>query len=81
MDLLIFYAFCIVMDILSVHVSNMCSWYVMNVRLDRFNFLFFMFIRHGAIWVTMYNFGSPRVGNKRFAEVYNEVKLNSILTW
>ncbi|XP_058094942.1 uncharacterized protein LOC131240623 isoform X3 [Magnolia sinica] len=26
----------------------------------------------GAISVTMYNFGSPRVGNKRFAEVYNE---------
>lgn len=28
--------------------------------------------KHGAIRVTMYNFGSPRVGNKRFAEVYNE---------
>nr|KJB28235.1 hypothetical protein B456_005G036200 [Gossypium raimondii] len=27
----------------------------------------------GAISVTMYNFGSPRVGNRRFAEVYNEV--------
>ncbi|KAJ8530687.1 hypothetical protein K7X08_023568 [Anisodus acutangulus] len=26
----------------------------------------------GAICVTMYNFGSPRVGNKKFAEVYNE---------
>ncbi|XP_077226967.1 putative triglyceride lipase isoform X2 [Tasmannia lanceolata] len=26
----------------------------------------------GAISITMYNFGSPRVGNKRFAEVYNE---------
>ncbi|KAL2923079.1 putative feruloyl esterase A [Bienertia sinuspersici] len=26
----------------------------------------------GAISVTMYNFGSPRVGNKRFAEIYNE---------
>ncbi|KAK1314193.1 Receptor-like serine/threonine-protein kinase ALE2 [Acorus calamus] len=26
----------------------------------------------GAIYVTMYNFGSPRVGNKKFAEVYNE---------
>ncbi|KAG2727738.1 hypothetical protein I3760_01G171800 [Carya illinoinensis] len=25
----------------------------------------------GAISVTMYNFGSPRVGNKKFAEVYN----------
>nr|KJB15218.1 hypothetical protein B456_002G165300 [Gossypium raimondii] len=25
-----------------------------------------------AISVTMYNFGSPRVGNRRFAEVYNE---------
>ncbi|KAL5542467.1 hypothetical protein UlMin_010177 [Ulmus minor] len=28
--------------------------------------------KRGAISVTMYNFGSPRVGNKRFAEVYNE---------
>nr|XP_043613679.1 uncharacterized protein LOC122585619 [Erigeron canadensis] len=26
----------------------------------------------GIISVTMYNFGSPRVGNKKFAEVYNE---------
>ncbi|KAM7261367.1 hypothetical protein ACFE04_008734 [Oxalis oulophora] len=26
----------------------------------------------GAILVTMYNFGSPRVGNRRFAELYNE---------
>ncbi|XP_068653939.1 uncharacterized protein [Aristolochia californica] len=26
----------------------------------------------GAISVSMYNFGSPRVGNRRFAEVYNE---------
>lgn len=26
----------------------------------------------GVISVTMYNFGSPRVGNRRFAEVYNE---------
>ncbi|KAH6820917.1 putative triglyceride lipase [Perilla frutescens var. hirtella] len=26
----------------------------------------------GAISVTMYNFGSPRVGNRRFAEIYNE---------
>ncbi|KAK1290773.1 hypothetical protein QJS10_CPB18g01914 [Acorus calamus] len=26
----------------------------------------------GAIYVTMYNFGSPRVGNKKFAEAYNE---------
>uniref|UniRef100_A0A0E0KSN0 C2 domain-containing protein n=1 Tax=Oryza punctata TaxID=4537 RepID=A0A0E0KSN0_ORYPU len=25
----------------------------------------------GVIFVTMYNFGSPRVGNRRFAEVYN----------
>lgn len=25
----------------------------------------------------MYNFGSPRVGNKRFADVYNEVKDNT----
>ncbi|OVA02259.1 C2 calcium-dependent membrane targeting [Macleaya cordata] len=28
--------------------------------------------KHGAISVTMYNFGSPRVGNRRFVEVYNE---------
>ncbi|XP_031397110.1 uncharacterized protein LOC116208046 isoform X2 [Punica granatum] len=28
--------------------------------------------RRGVISVTMYNFGSPRVGNKRFAELYNE---------
>lgn len=28
--------------------------------------------KRGAISVTMYNFGSPRVGNKKFAEVYNE---------
>ncbi|XP_071940684.1 uncharacterized protein [Coffea arabica] len=28
--------------------------------------------KHGAICVTMYNFGSPRVGNKKFAEVYNK---------
>ncbi|GAB4851399.1 hypothetical protein Ancab_030802 [Ancistrocladus abbreviatus] len=28
--------------------------------------------KSGAITVTMYNFGSPRVGNRRFAEVYNE---------
>lgn len=27
--------------------------------------------KNGAIFVTMYNFGSPRVGNRRFAEVYN----------
>ncbi|KAF8704159.1 hypothetical protein HU200_031654 [Digitaria exilis] len=27
--------------------------------------------RNGVISVTMYNFGSPRVGNRRFAEVYN----------
>lgn len=26
----------------------------------------------GAISVTMYNFGSPRVGNRKFAELYNE---------
>ncbi|WCJ24161.1 triglyceride lipase triglyceride lipase [Euphorbia peplus] len=26
----------------------------------------------GAISVTMYNFGSPRVGNRKFAEVYNQ---------
>ncbi|KAF3641848.1 Heat shock protein 81-1 [Capsicum annuum] len=30
--------------------------------------------RRGAIRVTMYNFGSLRVGNKKFAEVYNELK-------
>ncbi|KAL7145096.1 hypothetical protein ABFS83_07G056500 [Erythranthe nasuta] len=28
--------------------------------------------KHGAISVTMYNFGSPRVGNKIFAQVYNQ---------
>nr|GMD62939.1 uncharacterized protein LOC109176470 isoform X1 [Ipomoea batatas] len=28
--------------------------------------------KRGAISVTMYNFGSPRVGNKKFADVYNE---------
>ncbi|KAI3706200.1 hypothetical protein L6452_23781 [Arctium lappa] len=28
--------------------------------------------KRGTISVTMYNFGSPRVGNKKFAEVYNE---------
>ncbi|XP_030459400.1 uncharacterized protein LOC115679830 isoform X2 [Syzygium oleosum] len=28
--------------------------------------------KRGAIYVTMYNFGSPRVGNRRFAELYNE---------
>ncbi|KMS95704.1 hypothetical protein BVRB_005760 [Beta vulgaris subsp. vulgaris] len=28
--------------------------------------------KSGATSITMYNFGSPRVGNKRFAEVYNE---------
>ncbi|KAL2463233.1 triglyceride lipase [Forsythia ovata] len=28
--------------------------------------------KNGAISVTMYNFGSPRVGNRRFAEVYNK---------
>ncbi|KAM3356788.1 hypothetical protein P3S68_023502 [Capsicum galapagoense] len=28
--------------------------------------------KRGAMRVTMYNFGSPRVGNKKFAEVYNE---------
>ncbi|KAJ0034865.1 hypothetical protein Pint_25199 [Pistacia integerrima] len=27
----------------------------------------------GAISLTMYNFGSPRVGNKKFADVYNEL--------
>lgn len=28
--------------------------------------------------MTMYNFGSPRVGNRRFAEVYNQVIKNFI---
>ncbi|XP_051133208.1 uncharacterized protein LOC127252883 isoform X2 [Andrographis paniculata] len=28
--------------------------------------------KRGAIKVTMYNFGSPRVGNRRFAKIYNE---------
>lgn len=37
-------------------------------------------VRRGAIYVTMYNFGSPRVGNRRFAELYNEVfELSMIL--
>ncbi|CAN6476994.1 unnamed protein product [Victoria cruziana] len=34
-------------------------------------------VRRRAISVTMYNFGSPRVGNKRFAEAYNEVVKDS----
>lgn len=29
-------------------------------------------VKRGAISVAMYNFGSPRVGNKKFAEVYNQ---------
>ncbi|XP_074320734.1 uncharacterized protein LOC141657401 isoform X2 [Silene latifolia] len=33
--------------------------------------------KSGVISVTMYNFGSPRVGNKRFAEVYNQKVKNS----
>lgn len=28
--------------------------------------------KRGAITVSMYNFGSPRVGNKKFADVYNQ---------
>ncbi|XP_034914683.1 uncharacterized protein [Populus alba] len=32
-------------------------------------------VKRGAISVTMYNFGSPRVGNKKFAEVYNQFSL------
>ncbi|XP_052620644.1 uncharacterized protein LOC111915788 isoform X3 [Lactuca sativa] len=28
--------------------------------------------KRGAVDVTMYNFGSPRVGNKKFAQIYNE---------
>lgn len=36
----------------------------------------FTFYRSGVIFVTMYNFGSPRVGNRRFAEVYNAVTKN-----
>jgi hypothetical protein len=41
----------------------------------KFDYIFssFLCIRRGAILVTMYNFGSPRVGNKKFAELYNEV--------
>ncbi|KAM0842410.1 hypothetical protein ACQ4PT_058395 [Festuca glaucescens] len=27
--------------------------------------------KNGVIFVTVYNFGSPRVGNRRFADVYN----------
>jgi hypothetical protein len=42
------------------------------VKLD-YRFSSFVCIRRGAIFVTMYNFGSPRVGNKKFAELYNEV--------
>lgn len=34
-----------------------------------------MCVRRGAISVTMYNFGSPRVGNRKFADVYNEVTM------
>lgn len=37
-------------------------------------FIYIFSSRRGAISITMYNFGSPRVGNKRFAEVYNEVR-------
>ncbi|KAI3995727.1 hypothetical protein MKX01_007206 [Papaver californicum] len=28
--------------------------------------------KQGAIYITMYNFGSPRVGNRRFVDIYNE---------
>ncbi|XP_004297954.1 PREDICTED: uncharacterized protein LOC101295618 [Fragaria vesca subsp. vesca] len=28
--------------------------------------------KRGVITISMYNFGSPRVGNKRFADIYNE---------
>lgn len=43
--------------------------------IDLYFFLSFSFIRRGLISVTMYNFGSPRVGNKVFAEIYNEVSI------
>ncbi|XP_061358907.1 uncharacterized protein LOC133303068 isoform X2 [Gastrolobium bilobum] len=33
--------------------------------------------KRGAISITMYNFGSPRVGNKRFAEIYNKKVIDS----
>lgn len=33
--------------------------------------------RHGNIAVTMYNFGSPRVGNKMFADKYNKILKDS----
>ncbi|XP_027367473.1 uncharacterized protein LOC113873520 isoform X2 [Abrus precatorius] len=33
--------------------------------------------KQGTISISMYNFGSPRVGNKRFAEVYNEIVKDS----
>lgn len=33
--------------------------------------------KRGAISVTMYNFGSPRVGNRRFAQIYNEKVIDS----
>jgi hypothetical protein len=41
----------------------MCSYFCGN------------FYRNGAIFVTMYNFGSPRVGNRKFADVYNVVTI------
>lgn len=33
--------------------------------------------KKGHVQITMYNFGSPRVGNKRFADVYNKVVKDS----
>jgi len=47
---------------------------VTNALMLDIEFYVSMCIRRGVISVTMYNFGSPRVGNKKFAEVYNEVR-------
>lgn len=48
-------------------------WQIMQLHIE---FYFCLCFRRGAISVTMYNFGSPRVGNKKFAEVYNQVTVN-----
>jgi predicted lipase len=37
------------------------------------------YCRKGHIQVTMYNFGSPRVGTKRFADMYNQVSMLAIV--
>uniref|UniRef100_K3ZMA3 Fungal lipase-like domain-containing protein n=1 Tax=Setaria italica TaxID=4555 RepID=K3ZMA3_SETIT len=59
--------------ILSFHRQLMPSfdpWYVERGKVQVFN------TQNGVIFVTMYNFGSPRVGNRRFAEVYNALTVN-----